>query len=140
MVNKFSLSLAGAALVVVPTVAYAASSFSYNLRATVPVHCSVQHSAAGFGGGSEGSGISLGTFREYCNAPGGYELLVRYTPGTLRGARIIAGSDTVVLDGSGQAVLSRSTGPRIRERTISAIPGERGFDTQQLQLDILPTV
>ncbi|KRA81193.1 hypothetical protein [Altererythrobacter sp. Root672] len=139
MVNKFSIGLAGVALVVLPTVAYANSSFSFNLRATVPIYCSVQHQAAGFGVGGEGSGISLGTFREYCNAPGGYQLMVRYTPGTLRGARIIAGSDTVVLDGSGQAVLSRSTGPRIRERSISAIPGEQGFDTQQLQLDILPT-
>ncbi|MBO9518313.1 MAG: hypothetical protein J7493_09620 [Porphyrobacter sp.] len=139
MVNKFSLGLAGAVLIAVPTVAYAASSFSYNLRATVPIQCSVRHNAAGFGVGAEGSGISLGTFREYCNAPGGYQVMVRYTPGTLRGARLIAGSDSVVLDGSGQAVLSRSTGPRIRERSISAIPGEHGFDTQQLELDILPT-
>lgn len=137
MVNKFLLGLSGFTFVAAPTVAYAESSVSYNLRLTVPVHCSVQHRAAGLGG-AEGNGISLGTFREYCNAPGGYQLMVSYTPGTLRGARIIAGSDTVVLDGSGQAVLSRSTGPRIRERAISAIPGEQGFNTAQLQLQILP--
>jgi len=66
-------------------------------------------------------------------------LLVTYAPGSLRGARIIAGDDQVVLDGSGQAVLSRSPGPRIRERPVSAVPGEHGFDTSRFELQIIPS-
>lgn len=131
------LGVASLALALTPTCAFATSSFSYNLRLTVPVHCTVKHQGVGMGA-ANGDAISLGTFREYCNAPGGYQLVVNYAPGSLRGARIIAGNDEIVLDGSGQAVLSRTTGPKIRERVISMAPGSNGFDTDRLELDIVP--
>jgi hypothetical protein len=114
------------------------TSTGINLRLTVGVSCSVRHQAGGLGAPSGGA-ISLGTLREYCNSPRGYELLVTYAPGSLRGARIIAGDDQVVLDGSCLAVLSRSPGPRIRERPVSAVPGEHGFDTSRFELQIIPS-
>ena len=137
MIRKFSLGLASVVLVAAPTTAMAAS-YGFNLRLTVAVQCNVQHQATGFGIVS-GDAVSLGTFREYCNAPAGYNLVINYAPGSLEGARIIAGSDEIILNGSGQAVLSRATGPRVRERPIAAIPGEHGFDTDRFELRIIPT-
>jgi hypothetical protein len=135
MIRKFSLAIASVALAASPTAALAAS-FGYNLQLTVALHCTVQHQPIG-SGSTSGGAVSLGTFREYCNAPTGYNLVVYYAPGSLRGARIIAGSDEITLDGSGQAILSHAPGPRIRERPIAAIPGENGFDTDRLELQIV---
>lgn len=137
MVTKFLLALAGIALAASPTAALA-DSMGYNLRLRVGVNCTVQHQLADYGS-LVGGVISLGQFREYCNAPRGYELVVSYTPGTLRGTTIIAGDDRVVLDGSGKAVLSRATGPRSVERKIAVIPGENGFNTERLDFGIMPS-
>jgi hypothetical protein len=136
MVRKFALAFT-VALAAVPTTAYPAS-VGYDLRLQVPVQCSVRHQPIGYGAASAGGAISLGQFREYCNAPGGYQIVVSYTPGTMRGATISAEDEQVVLNGSGQAILSRASGPRILERTIFATPGENGFDTDRLELQILP--
>ena len=135
MIQKFSLGIASFVLAVAPTAATAAT-FGFNLSLTVPVRCTVQHQATRFGAIS-GDAVSLGTFREYCNAPAGYDLVINYAPGSMEGARLIAGNDEIVLNGSGRAVLSRSPGPRVRERMISAIPGENGFDTDRLELTIV---
>ena len=137
MIRKYSNGIARVELVAAPTTAMAAS-VGFNLRLTVAVQCTVQHQAIGFGVVS-GDAVSLGTFREYCNAPAGYDLVINYEPGSLEGARIIAGNDEIILNGSGQAVLSRATGPRVRERPIAAIPGEQGFDTDRFELRIIPT-
>ena len=137
MMKNIALGLAGLALAVVPSAVFAATQ-TFNLRLQVPVHCSVKQQ--GFGSGvTAGNIVALGTFREYCNAPGGYQLVVNYAPGSLQGARIMAGNDEIVLDGSGQAVLSRATGPKIRERLISMAPGANGFDTDRLEFDIIPS-
>jgi hypothetical protein len=138
MMRKLLLGVASLALTLAPTTAFAAPSFGYNLRLTVALHCTVKHQGMGYGAVS-GDAVSLGTFREYCNAPSGYQLVVNYAPGSLRGARLFAGNDEIVLDGSGQAVLSRATGPRIRERVISMAPGTNGFDTDRLDLNIIPS-
>jgi hypothetical protein len=137
MIGKLSLGVASMALAMTPMAAFGAS-FSYNLRLTVAVHCTVQHQGTGYGA-LNGDALSLGTFREYCNAPQGYELVVNYAPGSLRGARIYAGNAEIVLDGSGRAILSREEGPRIQERTISMVPGANGFDTNRLDLNIIPS-
>lgn len=136
MIGKFSLGIASLALAVAPTTATAAT-YGFNLSLTVAVSCTVQHQATGFGMVS-GDAVSLGTFREYCNAPGGYDLVINYAPGSLEGTRIIAGGDEIILNGSGQAVLSHATGPRVRERPIAAVPGEQGFDTDRFELRIVP--
>ena len=110
----------------------------FNLRAVVPVYCQLQQRGPGILEGENGS-FSLGTFREYCNAPSGYTLTIHYAPGTLEGTVITAGPDRVVLDGSGRTVLSRSQGPRFRNRDFFATPGERGFDTDRITFDLIPT-
>lgn len=137
MIGTLSRGIASIALALAPSAAFAVS-FSYNLQLTVAVNCTVQHQSTGYGA-FNGDALSLGTFREYCNAPQGYELVVNYAPGSLQGARIHADGDEVVLDGSGRAVLSRATGPKIRERAISMTPGASGFDTNRLDLNIVPS-
>ncbi|MDQ8758005.1 hypothetical protein RCO27_17400 [Sphingosinicella sp. LHD-64] len=114
-----------------------AESLNFNLRATVPVSCFVRHTAAG-AGPSAGAAVALGQINEFCNAPGGYEVVVSYAPGTLRGAVLSVGNEQVVLNGSGQAVLSRAQGPRIRERALTALPGAGGFDTDRIDFRIQP--
>lgn len=136
--RTISVGIATLALALTPVSAFAATSFGYNLRLTVAVHCTVKHQGVGYGA-TNGDVVSLGTFREYCNAPTGYRLVVNYAPGSLRGAKVFAGSDEIVLDGSGQAVLSQATGPRMRERMISMAPGTNGFDTDRLSLNIVPS-
>lgn len=138
MVRIASLALASLALAAGPTAASAAS-IGYNLRLTVPLNCAVDHQPVGLGAPAAGGGVSLGHFREYCNAPGGYQLVLSYTPGTLRGARVTAGERQVVLDGSGRSVLDHATGPRMRERAISVVPGADGFNTSRIDLQILPS-
>lgn len=111
---------------------------TFNLRATVPLSCSLNMRPALVGAENDES-YNLGTFTEYCNSPSGYQIVVQYTPGTLNGAMLTAGNDTIVLTGSGRAVLTRSTGPQIRERSLTILPGEAGFDTSSFSIDIVPT-
>jgi len=136
MPRNVSLALGAVALMAAPSGA-AAESVGLSLRAVVPVHCTVRHRATGYGASLEGA-VSLGQLREFCNAAAGYRLVVNYTPGSLRGAVLTVGDDRIVLNGSGQAVVSQAPGPRVRERALAAIPGERGFDTQQLQFQVQP--
>lgn len=135
MVRTITFGIASLGLAVAPAAAFAAE-MSYLVKARVPVHCIIQQQAQGQA--TDNGAVSLGQFREYCNAPLGYELVVRYAPGAMRGAILTAGNDTVVLDGSGEAVLSRSSGPRWIERNIAAKPGEQGFDTDRLELTLIP--
>ncbi len=118
------------------TAANATTTFSqgFNLQLVVPVMCSVSYSPQGVAAQAEA--VGLGSLREYCNAPAGYELVVGYTPGTMRGAVLIVGDSTVMLDGSGEAIVSSSPRPRIRSLDLSAIPGEQGFDTDRLDFRI----
>ncbi|HEU4809608.1 MAG TPA: hypothetical protein VFS69_03020 [Sphingomicrobium sp.] len=135
MLRKFALIGATAALVAGPNAA-SAETGAYRLSLKVGVHCTVQHDLSGYGQQSAG-GFTLGELREYCNSQHGYELLVRYTPGSLRGTVIRAGDDEVVLNGSGEAILSRADGPRIRERMLSATPGESGFDARSIEFRMI---
>jgi len=135
MFRKIAIFIGSAAVAASPGAAVAESG-SYQLSVRVGVHCTVQHQLTGYGQPS-GAGVSLGEIRELCNAQHGYELVVNYTPGSLRGTTIRAGDDEVVLNGSGQAVLSRVGGPRIRERALIATPGQSGFDAQSIQFSVL---
>jgi hypothetical protein len=136
MIGKYLLSAGSMVLALMPNCALAAS-VGYELRLAVPVYCTVKHQAVGYGASANGA-FSLGTFREYCNSPRGYDLIITYAPGALKGAKIIAGNEEVILDGSGRSVLSHASGPRIRERVIAAMPGNNGFDTDRLELSVIP--
>ena len=135
MLRKFALLVASVAVAAGPTAALAETG-AYQISLTVGVSCTVQHELAGFGQPS-GDGVTLGELRELCNAQHGYELVVNYTPGSLRGTTIRAGDDEVVLNGSGQAVLSRADGPRVRERIVTATPGQSGFDAASIQFSVV---
>lgn len=129
--------IVSSALLAAPVSTVTGADMGFTLRARVPVYCQVHQRTPG-SVAPAGGAVSLGEFREYCNAPGGYALIVRYAPGTLRGALIEAGQDQVVLDGSGEAVVSRSPRPRFRSRAIVATPGQQGFDTDRLEFQLVP--
>jgi hypothetical protein len=112
----------------------AETSQGVTLQLTVPVTCMVKHSPGMI---PSGNGYVLGELHEYCNAPTGYKVVARYTPGHLRGTTISLGGDRAVLDGSGETVVSRSTSPHIRDRQIVANPGPSGFDADSLDFDII---
>lgn len=114
-----------------------AESHSFHLSAVVPVVCKVSHERGAVGGPADGA-VNLGNLTEYCNAPGGYELIVTYAPGTLQGTVLTAGEDRVVLNGSGEATLSRVPGPRVRTRSLIGVPGAHGFDSANLQVQVRP--
>lgn len=106
----------------------------YALLLAVPVQCTLRHEPAL---AAIAKGYRLGELIEYCNAPAGYSVQVSYAPGSMRGAVVTIGEDSVVLDGSGQTIVSRTPGPRIRDRIISAEPGQNGFDTDRLDFAIV---
>jgi hypothetical protein len=136
MLRKIGLATAAAACTLSAT-PLGAESRSFLIRARVPVVCQVQFRPTG-ATPIANTVVPLGEISEFCNAPGGYELVVNYTPGTMHGAVIVAGEDQVVLNGSGQAVLTRSPRPRNRARLLSAMPGRQGFDTDRLDLRLQP--
>lgn len=134
--------IAGVAAVVAlgaPVATAGAETMGFNLTLRVPVHCTVRHQPAAGVGGADAGAVALGELREYCNAPTGYQLVVSYAPGALRGAVIQAGEDRVVLNGSGEAIISQSPRPRFRSRVITALPGENGFDTDRLHFHLRAT-
>jgi hypothetical protein len=106
---------------------------TFTVRLTVPVVCTVNHQSAI---SAAGTGYRLGELREYCNAPGGYALVVNYAPGSMKGAVIAVGEERVTLDGSGRGVISHAQGPRIRDREVFAEPGAAGFDTDRLEFNL----
>lgn len=109
---------------------------TFALRLTVPLVCTVSHQSAI---SPAGAGYRLGELREFCNAPGGYALVVNYAPGSMKGAVVSVGEERVVLDGSGRAVVSQSMGPRVRAREVFAEPGAAGFDTDRLEFNLEAT-
>jgi hypothetical protein len=112
--------------------AKAEDSIGYNLQATVAVVCSVKFEAAG--GTSVDGASRLGMIKEYCNAPGGYQLVVQYSPGSLRGAVVNVGESRVVLDGSGTAIIAGARGPKIQSRELIIMPSPNGFDTESFSI------
>jgi len=126
-----SAALVSATLCAGPVAHAAATSRgSYALSLFIPEVCRVQHqpSLTEIGGGA----YNLGGLKEYCNLPQGYALIVTYSPGTMRGAMLSLGGDIVVLNGSGTAIISKASGPRMMTRDLIATPGANGFDTDTL--------
>lgn len=112
---------------------------AFQLRVAVPTLCRVSFTAGGGVADGSNGAVDLGKLGEACNDGAGYSVVVAYAPGTLRGAVLQLGTDRVVLDGSGQAVISHSPGARIRTRELVATPGANGFDAPALSFQIQPT-
>lgn len=121
-------AIPGAALAVQGTV---------NLTAIVPVVCNVQFESGSMAADPSGL-VQLGNVRELCNSSSGYRLMVDYQPGTLVGAQIQLGQQTIVLDGHGSAVLTNSPLPGNQTRPIAILPGQSGFDTSSFSLRVVP--
>jgi len=119
--------------------AQASATGSFQLRLVVPMLCHVSYTAGGGAADGASGAVDLGKIGEFCNDGSGYSVLVDYAPGTLRGAVLQLGTDRVVLDGSGRAVISQSPGARIRTRELVATPGANGFDSPELSFQIQPT-
>lgn len=136
MVRRIGRLAVAGLLVAAGTSAANSESFGIDLVLRVPVMCKVSTGtgAAGAGPSIPGS-FELGEIQEFCNAPRGYDLLVHYTPGTLKGMTLIAGDARVQLDGSGSAVVGHSPAPAIKVRNLSAIPGPQGFDADHLDFE-----
>lgn len=136
MVRRIGKLAVAGLLVAAGTSAANSESFGIDLVLRVPVMCKVST-----GTGVADAGLSvpgsfeLGEIQEFCNAPRGYDLLVHYTPGTLKGMTLIAGDARVQLDGSGSAVVGHSSAPAIKVRNLSAIPGPQGFDADHLDFE-----
>jgi hypothetical protein len=136
---NFKLGLVASVLLACsgPASAAVEAGGSYTLHLRVAIDCTVKLkpiAAAAF----DQNASTLGEIDEYCNAATGYKLIVSYSPGTLRGSIVALGEDRVVLNGSGEAVVSNAAGPRIRARVLTAIPGANGFDTDHLDFRIQP--
>ncbi len=138
MSGRIGKLMAGALLAMAGTSVAHGESFGINLLLQVPVMCNVS-TGAGNSGAVDGTAtpgsVELGAIREYCNAPRGYDLVVHYTPGTLKGMTLIAGDARVELDGSGSAVVGHSPIPAIKVRNLEAIPGPQGFDADHLDFE-----
>ncbi|WP_374523750.1 hypothetical protein [Sphingopyxis sp.] len=111
-----------------------AESIGYNLQAFVPVACSLRFEAAP--SVSADGTARLGMLREYCNAPNGYQILLNYSAGSLRGAVVSVGAESIILDGSGQAIVPGALGPKIQTRDLAITPGAGGFDASSFNLAV----
>lgn len=115
--------------------AASAASFGNTIRLEVPVTCKLVHRGDVV---QVGDTYSFGQLFEYCNAPGGFFVQLEYQPGSLRGAVVQVGDERVTLDGSGQAQVMRSSGPKISTVDIIATAGAQGFDGDPPQFQIVP--
>lgn len=130
MNKKIGFVIVAFALCQAPVQAASSARGSYSLQLVVAETCTVRH-MPGLTPAGDGA-YGLGALKEYCNSPRGYHVVVNYAPGTMQGAVISLGGDSVVLNGSGTAVVSQAPGPRITDRAIVAKPGPQGFDTDVL--------
>lgn len=132
MVKKLTGALAATIAVASASTATASDSIGFNLRAIVPVSCTVGYNPTGIA--FNDNIVRLGELREYCNAPNGYDLEVRYSPNSLQGVTVSIGNERVTLDGSGFASIHGATGPKIQTRALSVQFGDNGFDTDEFQV------
>ena len=105
------------------------------MSAQVPVICKVSHSGEIT---VQGPSYGLGKLAEYCNSPSGFALEVNYTPGSLKGALLQVGENSITLDGSGHNQVMRVDGPKILSQDLVTTPGENGFDSSFLTFEVVP--
>ena len=133
--KKIACVIAALSLCQAPAMAAAVGTGSYSLQLHVAETCTIQHTPGLSPAG--GGAYNLGAIKEYCNAPRGYDVVVTYTPGTMKGATIALGGDAVTLNGSGTAIVSHAAGPRILDRELVVTPGASGFDTDVLSFQTI---
>lgn len=128
------LGQSAAALLVLTASPVGAASGQISLSAVAPVVCNISLSGTPL---VERAGVvRLGDVRELCNTPNGYRIQVAYAPGTLIGATLTLGSDQVLLDGSGLAIVSDTNQAGYRTRALTISAPDQELDTSGLDLRI----
>ena len=134
MIRRTYLSLASLVAAVGAATPAESASNGYLIRATVPTMCVVRPSFDP----TQPQAATLGTIKEWCNAPGGYVVRMHYPAGTLVGRTISTGETAVQLDGSGTATIGRSHGARHREVAFRAEGARDPIKPASLWFEIEP--
>lgn len=132
--KSLRVGLAGLLALVPISASASGANGTMSLRTIVPLVCTL--SVSGEGAFLDADSVALGSVRELCNGANGYAVRVSYSPGTLVGATIRLGADTVVLDGSGTAIVSDVGGAGYRVRPLSLDGGANGIDSLEISLAI----
>lgn len=118
---KFGLVAAGLCATVVPAsgfqpaVSVGSNQFTIGVSGYVPVICRARVEAA-MVAPVEGT-VSLGTLREFCNSPNGYQVVADYAP-ELAQAKLIVDGKPVPLHKDGSTVISQSKTAAISNHTL----------------------
>jgi hypothetical protein len=112
---KTKLSILPLAVAVAATPAMAVS-YGINLRGHVPTVCKVKADLAAVA--IEGNLVDLGSMREFCNAPAGYDVFVDYGA-ELAGARLMVDGNAVELTDAGTASLASESTPARKDRALA---------------------
>ncbi len=121
--------------VVAPSVSLAGdgdASTSIRIMGFVPVICRAELQGSMFP--TDGQEVNLGQGSEFCNAPGGYRVVVDYEGAGDLGSLIIDGRE-VELDGSGRAILVSAQGPAINSRQLNYVPGEDSITALRIHIE-----
>ena len=118
------LAALAAAFVAAPAIASEpAAQYRIGISAEVPVLCRVSVDAALV---PDGAGrVSLGTMKEFCNNPHGYQVVMEYAPIAGDAALIVDGR-TIPLGKSGRVVVARSPGAAVIERKVELQLSQEG--------------
>lgn len=109
--NVMKLGCAAALLASTPALARQQASGSFQITATVPMACWVNHSIH-----ADALGNSPGLVTEGCNSASGYLVSAQYRPlAQTERARLLYGDATVDLSALGMQEVHREYGPRIQQ-------------------------
>lgn len=123
-----------ACAVFAPSTAFSANS-TLTMGATVPVVCRAQLTVSS-PGVIQGT---LGMIDELCNSPQGYRLTVIYNVATLQGASVTVGTDSIVLDGTGTAVISTVSSAAVRQRVVAVANAASPVQPSDIAFSITPS-
>lgn len=109
--NVMKLGCVAALLASTPAVASQQAMGTFEVTATVPMACWVDHSIQ-----ADALGHSPGLVTEGCNNASGYMVSAQYRPLTqTESARLVYGNNTVDLSALGGQEVHREYGPRIQQ-------------------------
>ena len=98
-----------------PSVAVGASQFTIGVVGYVPVICRANVDASMVA--PVAGTVSLGTLKEFCNSPSGYQVVADYSPALTGAKLLIDGVETPLGDG-GSVVISQSDQANIANRAV----------------------
>lgn len=93
-----------------------AATSGLHLKGHVPVTCKVR--AANQAAAIKGDVVDLGGLREFCNAPGGYDVFLDYSR-NFAGTTLLVDGTPVELTKEGSVRFAGEDGPALRERSLA---------------------